>query len=400
MNKMPSSLQRIWIIFSKEMLDNLRDRRSIISAMSSSLIGPVLIVVMIMIIGKTFYRDQVEKPLHLPVAGKENAPTLIFFLEQRGVIIEDAPSDPEASVLEGDVEIVLVIPDSYGEDFSAGRPAQVQLILDSSRQSTVGTISRTQQLLESYDQIIASLRLQARGVNPNITQPLAVEKVDVATPRSQVMIFLNMMPYFVILTIFVGGMYVVIDTTAGERERGSLEPLLINPVPRRDFVYGKLLASIPFAFASLAITLIAFALAFNLTPLEDYIGFQLTVDVRALGNICLISLPMIVLASSLQMIIVTFTRSFKEAQTYTGLLPLVPALPGIFMAFLPIKPALWMMMIPTFGQQILINQFLRGEIVNPLHVIASTLITLAASVLLTWISIRLYNRERIIFGAR
>jgi sodium transport system permease protein len=400
MSELSSTIQRIWIIFHKEMVDNLRDRRSIISALSSSLIGPALIVIMIMIVGKTFYQDQIEKPLHLPVAGKEFAPTLITFLEQHNVIIEEAPKDLESAVIEGDVEMILVIPDSYGEDFNAGRPAKVQLIIDTSRQSSTATISRAQQLLGSYSQLIASLRLQARGINPDITHPLAVENVDVATPRSQVMIFLNMMPYFVILTIFIGGMYVVIDATAGERERGSLEPLLINPVPRRDFVFGKLSASIPFAFASLTITLLAFALAFNLTPLEDYIGFQLTIDVRALGNICLISLPMIVLASSLQMIIVSFTRSFKEAQTYTGLLPLVPALPGIFMAFLPIKPLLWMMLIPTFGQQILINQFLRGETINLLHIIVSCIMTLLLSIVLVWISIRLYNRERIIFGTR
>ena len=211
-------------------------------------------------------------------------------------------------------------------------------------------------MIYSYESQISNLRLLARGVNPVITNPIALERIDVSTPQSQVTIFLNMMPYFVILVIFVGGMYVVIDTTAGERERGSLEPLLINPVARRDFVLGKLAAAMPFAAFAVFLTLLAFALAFNLLPLEDYIGYQITIDPRALVGIFLIALPMILLASSLQMVVATSTRSFKEAQTYVAFLPLIPALPGIGLAFLPVKPSPWNMLIPTFGQQLMINQ--------------------------------------------
>lgn len=397
---MNGSLARIYVVFRKEATDNLRDRRSIFSALSSSLIGPVILVLLIYILGKSIFSDRLLNPLQLPVSGAENAPELIQFMEQNGAQILPAPANPEVAVRNGDADVILIIPKGYGSEFSSGRSATIQLVLDSTRQSAISSVERARDLLNAYNQQIGSLRLIARGVNPTVISPIAVENIDLATPQTQALIFLNMMPYFIVMVVFLGGMYVVIDTTAGERERGSLEPLLINPVARWEFVIGKLAASWPFAIFTLLFNLMAFALAFNVFPLEDYIGIQLSIDLTALAWIFVIALPMVLLASALQMIIATFTRSFKEAQTYVAFLPLIPALPGIGLAFLPVKPTLWTMLIPTFGQQLLINQLMRGEAVNPINALASAAMTILVSVGLTYLAIRLYQRERLLFGTK
>ncbi len=395
-----SALHPIWTIFRKEITDNLRDRRSLLSGLSSTLIGPLITVLLIVVLGKTMFTEAMEKTLVLPVIGAERAPQLMAFLKQNNVEIHPGPADPQTQVRNGDLNLVLVIPPEYAEDFTGGRPAEIKLVLDSSRTSAMADIERTQTLLSAYDQQIAALRLIARGVNPDVINPIQATRDDVSTPQSQVTIFMNMMPYFIVLVVFTGGMYVIIDATAGERERGSLEPLLINPARRRDFVLGKLAASIPFALFAVFLNLLAFALAFNLLPLEDYIGFQLTIDVAALVGIFLIALPMVLLASAIQMIVASFTRSFKEAQTYVAFLPLIPALPGVMLAFLPVKPSVGLMLIPTFGQQLLINQLMRGEPLNPTLVAVSTLATLVLAVALVAAAVQLYKRERIVFGNR
>ncbi len=397
---MISSWKRILVVFKKEVLDNLRDRRSIFSALASTIIGPALLLLMIIIIGKSLLHDQTEKKLQLHVLGAENAPTLVQFLEQQKVEVLPAPADPESAVRNGDSNIVLVIPEGYGEDFTQGRPATVKVILDSSRQSAMSDIQRISNILDNYSEMIGALRLMARSISPMVTEVLAIERVDVSTPQTQVLLFLNMMPYFIILVVFVGGMYVIIDSTAGERERGSLEPLLINPVARWEFVIGKLLASIPFAILSVFVTLAAFALAFNVFPLEEYIGYPMSIDLKALVGIFFISLPMIFLASAVQMVITSFTRSFKEAQTYVGFLPLVPALPGIGLAFMPVKAKLWTMLIPTFGQQLLINQMMRGEPISVTNIVVSTLVTTLAALAVIFLAIRLYEQERLLFGSK
>jgi sodium transport system permease protein len=395
-----SALRRIWVIFSKEVQDNLRDTRSVLSSSFSAVLGPALLLGMIVLLGRTVLAGGRDAPLVLPVQGAENAPALVEFLTSSRVHITAAPADPLAAVRSGEVDLALIIPPGHMENFSQGLPAEVQIVMDPTRQSATLSIQRTQTLLNNYSAQIVAMRLMARGVNPEVVIPLAIERVDVSTPRTQVLMFLNVMPYFVIVVVFVGGMYVIIDATAGERERGSLEPLLINPAARWEFVIGKMAASLPFAVATLILTLAAFGVAFNAFPIEDYIGVQLSIDVRALFGIFLISLPMVLMASGLQMVIATFTRSFKEAQTYVSLLPLVPALPGIALAFLPIRPTLGSMLIPTYGQQILINQFMRGEVVNPVHILASAAATLALAVLFILLAIRLYQQERILFGGK
>ena len=321
-------------------------------------------------------------------------------MKQNNAKILPPPIDPEQEVRNGNLDIVLIIPETYGRDFSDGRSATLKLVYDSSRQSSIPAIEHTRTLIFAYEKQISHLHLLARGINPGVVDTIALENIDVATPQSQVLIFLNMMPYFVVLVVFVGGMYVIIDTTAGERERGSLEPLLITPVPRWCIVLGKLSSALPFAVIAVFLTLATFAVAFNFLPLEDYIGIQVTINVLALGMIFLIALPMILMASALQMVVATFTRSFKEAQTYVAFLPLIPALPGIGLAFLPVKPTIWIMMIPTFGQQLLINQIMRGEPVVPSFVIVNTLSTIGAAFILTLVAIKLYGREQILFGPR
>jgi len=391
-------MKRIWVIFQKEVMDNLRDKRSMTSALMTPLITPLFLLALIIVMGQTLFADPQETVMRLPVQGAEYAPGLVSFLEQNNVEIVQAPADPEAAVLSGDVDVVLVIDPGYAEALTSGQPAPLEMVSDSSRQSAIRSISTTQQLLNQYGNTIAVLRLQARGVNPQVVNPLSIAQVDVATPQSQALIFLNMMPFLILMVIFTGGMYVIIDTTAGERERGSLEPLLINPATRAQFAIGKLLAALPFGVVTLLMTLAVYYLAFNVFPIEDYVNIPMALDINALWAIFWLSLPIVLLASALQLLVASFTRSFKEAQTYLGFLPLIAGFPSAFLAFLPVKASTTMMLIPTFGQAILINQMMRGEPVMISNVWTSTIATLVLSLVVIGLSIWLYRREQILFG--
>jgi len=397
---MNTNLQTAWIVFQKEMLDNLRDRRSAVGGIATALFTPALVIFLIIIVGQTLVRDQIETALKLPVVGAEHAPTLVSFLEQRNVIVLPAPSDPEAAVLSGDLALVLIIPPGYTESFAAGEPAVLELMVDSSRQSSLGEVNRARRLIEGYGSFIGTLRLMARGVNPQIINPINLEQVDLATPDTQSLLFLNMLPYFLILILFSGGQHIILDATTGEKERGSLEPLLINPAPRWVLMLAKMAAAIPFTTFLIVIELVAFGAAFSLIPLEDFIGFQLSINLASLWWIFLVCLPMIFLAAAVQMVIATYARGQKEAQTYTTLLPIALALPGLGLAFLPVKPTLQAFLIPTFGQQILMTQLLRSEPVNLGFALVSAGVTLLTAILLTVLAAYLFSRERMIFGTR
>ena len=390
-------MKRILVIFHKEMLDNLRDYRSWMTGVFWALFGPLLLGGMIMLLGNTI-REKVNESLKLPVAGAENAPNLIAYLEQQDVVILPAPEDPEAAVIAGDINVALIIPDGYGDDFSTGNTARVQLVFDSTRQSAMADINRAQDLLESYSDFIGLMRLSLRGVSPEVMRVVQVEEVDTATPQSQALIFISMLPYFIIFAIFNGASPVITDATAGERERGSLEPLLINPLPRGWVAIGKMISAMPFAILNLVITLAGFAAIFQVLPVEELLGIQIRLGMGTLGAVFLICLPIVFLACAIQTLIASFTKTTKEAGTYLPFVGLIPSLPGLALAFLPVKPDLWTMLIPTFGQQILINQFLRSEPILGMNILISTILTIVLSVVITFIAIKLYEGERIITG--
>jgi sodium transport system permease protein len=242
------------------------------------------------------------------------------------------------------------------------------------------------------------MRLSMRGISPEVVQAVQIEQIDTSTPQSQALIFLSMLPYFIIFAIFNGASPMITDSTAGERERGSLEPLLINPLPRGWVAIGKMLSAMPFATFNLIVTLAGFAAIFQILPVEELLGVQIGMDFGALTAVFFLCLPIVFLACAIQILIASFTKTTKEAGTYLPFIGLIPSLPGLALAFLPVKPELWTMLIPTFGQQILINQFLRIEPVLGMNILISSLGTLALTVVITCIAIKLYEGERIITG--
>jgi sodium transport system permease protein len=391
-------LRTISIVFTKELNEFFRDRRTLVNSMLSALLGPLMLVMLLTVISSTA-SDMIERPLELPVAGSEYAPNLIAFLEQRNVEIQPAPANPRSAVASGEVDVVLLVEEGFGEELNKGLPAPVSLVIDSSRQSAGRSIDRIETLLNGYSQQLAVLRLQARGVNPNVVLPLTVERIDTATPESRAALLLNVLPYFIIFALFVGGMALAVDSTAGERERGSLEPLLINPAPRAGMLIGKLLSTLVPTAASVIVSLIGFATVINLAPIGANLGVRLSMGWQALVGIFVITLPIALLAAALQMIIATSSKTVKEAQSYLGFLPLIPALPGLFLAFVPLRPALWNMLIPTFGQQLLINQLMRGEAINPLFALISAGVTIILAGILIIMAIRLFSAEQVLRGA-
>ncbi|MDZ3823190.1 MAG: ABC transporter permease subunit [Pseudoxanthomonas sp.] len=385
-----------WLtVFRKEASENLRDRRTVLNSLVfGPLFGPLLFVVLIgFMMNKA--SERAERPLDLPVAGQENAPALVAWLRSQNVEIKEAPADPEGAVRDQEQELVLRIPAGYGERWREGRPAPVELVYDDSRQFTAASVRRLTRLLEAYGATHAALRLSARGVNPELVRPVAVIERDQSSPQSRAGMLLAFLPYMLILGAFLGGMYLAIDTTAGERERQSLEALLINPVPRSQILAGKLLATTAFAFAALAISIVGFALFLRLMPVGASLGFSLGLDARTAGLALLAIAPLALLAASAQTLVAAFSKSFREAQTWLSMIMIVPALPSLVMAINPIKPVEWMYAAPLVSQHVVISQLVRGEPVTAQQFAMSIAGTLVLGLLLAAVTVRLYHRERL-----
>jgi sodium transport system permease protein len=203
-----------------------------------------------------------------------------------------------------------------------------------------------------------------------------------------------MLPYFLILTALIGGMWLAIDSTAGERERQSLEPLLVNPVGRGAVLLGKMLATAVFSLASLILGLFAFVLVGHLMP-ADEAGLGLSIGPRFVLGALIVMAPLVVLIAIAQIWVASFARSFREAQTYLGLAQLLPLIPSVLMMAVPMRPKLWMSAVPLFGQQVTVLRLLRGETVDALTIAIGAVVTLASAAAIFYLTLRLFRSERV-----
>lgn len=381
-------------VFRKELRDHLRDRRSVMSALGFTLMGPIIFGVMFTVMASWYRKD---KPLELPVAGRANAPSLIAFLERSGVELSEPPADYEARIQAGKLDAVLIIPEDYGKAFDAGRTAEVQLVMDNSRNQARATVHRVEQLLNAYSGMLGSQRLLARGVAPQLAMPVKVEEVDLSTPERLAANLLTVIPIFLVFAAFSGGMNVAIDAMAGERERGSLESLLLNPVQREALVAGKWLSTVVFACAAATVCLVAFMAVMLRVPLQD-LGVKVRLDVATVLGLWVAVLPLALMASAAQMLLSTFARSFKEAQTYMQVLSLLPTVPGMALVLSPVQSKPWMFAVPVLGQEMLVQELMRGESLGAMPFLMGLVsCCVLALVFLAWTA-RLLGDERIIFG--
>jgi len=385
-------------VFLKEVKENLRDRRTLLSAfLTGPLLGPLLFV---MLINLTLNREleKAEKPLPVPVIGAEYAPNLLDALKAGGVVPGAPVADPAQAVRKQDADVVLRIASNYGKAWRQGEPVQVELFYDSSQRDASGSVERVSQLVESYAHQQGAMRLVARGLSPGTAWPLQVARRDQATPQSRAVLMFAMLPYFFVITIFMGGMYLAIDLTAGERERQSLEPLFANPVARWKILCGKLAAICAFSVASLLITLLAFAVVGQFIP-AGKIGMELDLGLHFATYVLLLLLPLVLLLAALQSMVAAFAKSYREAQTYISLLMLVPLIPSAALSFMPIKAQAWMYAVPLLGQNLGIMQLLRGDGVTGEQLGLCLAGSLAAALLAVLATVQLYRSERLAISA-
>jgi sodium transport system permease protein len=392
-----SHLSSLWTILRKEVVDNARDRRTLTTMAVSIVVFPLLMFGLIWFLDKTVKEetDLVNAPaLKLPVVGAEYAPNLINWLTQNNIDVIKPPADPELSISKGEHRVILFIGADYPEAFRNGATAPLRLTHDSSITGLekIG-FNTVQGAIRAYSGQIASLRLTARGINPEAANPIQINLSDVASPQARSGQFLTMMPYLMIMFIMAGGMYLAIDTTAGEREKGSLEPLLTQPVKRHIVLLAKLGATIVFSSLTLLMVLTGLGLAFEYMPVDI---ISISVGIGKIATIFIACLPFVFAGCSLMVLVASFTKSYKEAQSYLGMVMLVPTLPLMSLAFMSPEPSIANMWVPALSQGMIIIETLKGETVAleliGLSMICSTILATA----LAWMAIKLYQRERIL----
>jgi sodium transport system permease protein len=388
-------MRTLFTVFAKEVVDNFRDRRTLASALlMGPLFGPMLFA---FVINLSIERslDDAGRTLTLPVIGQQHAPNLMAYLHSHNIKVVAGPQsrdDAVQAVTTGKHDVIVIVPEEFGKQLGDTIPARVELISDQANSQAERDARRVRAALHSYSQEIATLRLVARGISPLVLRPLNVDEVDVSTPSGRSAMLLGMMSYFFIFALLMGGMYLAIDTTAGERERGSLEPLLSLPVTRDQLMFGKIAATCLFMAVSLLLSLCSFYVALQFMPLQQ-LGMTPNFGPPVVVAAFFVLSPFILLGAALLTLVASFTKSYKEAQTWTSIVLVAPTLPILIVSILTLRPQIEFMFVPSLSQHLLLVDMIKNEPVNMLHVAISASSTLVIGAALTWICARLYRRE-------
>ena len=388
-------LSTMLTVCRKELIDHLRDKRTATMIFVLSIaMGPL------MLFGMSYFISSIEKKAEareVYVQGKENAAQLMNYFARQDITVLQPKSDFQALIKTGKHDPVLVIPKDFDEKLATGT-ANVELVYDDTRQDSgnvsIGVLRR---LMRGFNAEVANQRLIARGVSPLVNRAVEVRDMNMGTAAQRAAQILFMIPFITLIVCVTGCTAIAIDMTAGERERGSLEPLLMNPVSRMALVTGKWLAVGLYGVGVVALTLGGFWLTLKYLPmpkLEAVLSIT-TLQFLGFGATMLSFAPAM---GALQMLIATYGRTFKEAQTYVSYLITAVSMFPMVVIFGQLKDATWQLFVPMLGQLMVITRILRGDPVDAGHFLIPFAINAVIATVAILLIAKLLTQEKIIFG--
>ncbi|MEO8536737.1 MAG: ABC transporter permease [Betaproteobacteria bacterium] len=389
------SLARTLAIVRKELLDMVRDRRTgMVTLLSAILAGPIFLLLIFNLIASQAER---ARDLKLPVDGATRAPAVVAFLERQQVSVSKAPDDYLERLRRGDLDVVLVIDEHFGVDVAQGKAGTVRLVFDRSRDRARASIDQAESLLRSYNRLWGEQRLILRGIASTVPNPLRIETSDLATPQQSGALVLFLVAYYGLFSSVMGGMAMALDTTAGERERQSLEPLLMTPARPAEIVTGKWIAVSTFNALVVTLTLTGFYLTLTFAPLPA-VGVPFLFGAREFARFAVVLVPMILMLPAILLYVGSRARTYKEAQANVSVLLFVVSLIPMIQLFMQRREPPWLMFVPVSAQYSLLNTSLRGEALS-LAALALSWLAPAALIAVALVAVaRRLSRESILSG--
>lgn len=368
-------------VFRKELLDALRDRRTLmVVLLSAVLLGPMVLIALSSLLAS--FEAQAERR-EVVVAGIEHAPGLKNFLERQSYAVKPAPADYEMRLRRSKLaDAVLVVPERFEALLQAGEQPVIEVISDSGNRQSQSSASRAVQLLNAYGRERGQVSLLMRGVSPELLQPLQVEERDLASTQTRAAQLTGMLPFFVIMAVLYGALNAALDTTAGERERSSLEPLLMTPAARASLVVGKWGAVAALAMLIAVLSCLSFLPAQWLLR-SDTLQAMFQFGLREALMFLAVLLPFAAALSAVLMAVAIRCKTFKEAQASSTVVVLGVSLLPLVTTFNQSGEAPWHLWMPALAQYTLMMRVLKGEGFGPEQVV----VPLVVCVLLTVVGV-------------
>ena len=384
-------------LFKKEFIDSIRDKRSVFAALLGALFTPLFFAgVMTFTLEKS---DSVDE-LYVDIKNQQQAPHIVELLKQAKVLHADKPEKGKKFTLDGEdkehSEITLTFAEDFADKLAKGETADVVILSDFSRKDARSQISRVKEVINAYQSQVGAMKLIARGVAPNVMQVIKVTENDTSSPTSKSAMILGMLGVMILVTVFVSSTNVAIDTSAGERERNSLELLLMQPVSTFDVVMAKMFNTASFSVIGGTLTIVLTALVIPFIPLHK-LGAAFNFDAQLATTIWLIVMPLAFFASAFQLTVAFHAKSFKEAQSYIQYTIALPVFVPMTLELTNYKHPV-LEYLPIVAQQQAISQLFRGELESYMPVMIGSAVTAACAAALVIFISKSLKSEKVVLG--
>jgi len=376
------SLAAFAIVLRKELRDALRDRRTLMTVLVSAvLMGPLVLIAISGLVASFEARAEQREVV---VSGIANGPTLRNYFERQTYVVKEAPPDFETQLRRATLQDpVVVIPADFEAALVRGDVPVVEIVSDSANRRAEASTARIERLLGGFSRERALLSLALRGVSAQLLEPMEVEDRDLASTQTRATRITGMLPFFVMMAVLYGALNAALDTTAGERERGSLEPLLMNPTERWALVAGKWAAVVCVS------VLIAVLSCFSFLPGQwvlrsDMLQAMFQYGLREASLFIVLLLPLAAALSAVLMAVAIRSRTFKEAQASSTVVVLVISLLPLVSVFDLGGEAPWHLWLPALAQNTLMTRVLKGEALDAWQVLVPLAVCAALTVAGVW----------------
>ena len=391
--------RRLWFIYEKEMRETLRDKRVLFGVfISPLLITPLLLVV----IGYFANRKAAEKRAEVLTIAVVGAPAMLQEALARtpsiSLLLVEAAQEADALIAQRKARAALIAPPEAEQALANNQTLALELVFDPSNEKSIAAMRRVQDALEEFNRATTGERLKRLNLDTSLVTPTTLTKRSVASDKN-IGGLIPLLPYLIVMMAAFGGMTSAFDLGAGEKERGTMETLLVSPATRTEIILGKTLTIVTVSFASALFNIIGLVGSFAIVL--SYFAPQLTqgkiaISYTAVAVMTLVTLPLTLLTSSLLMILSAFARNQKEAQSYSLPFVMVVILPAVLSLFVGDESPLGMSLIPLLNCALAIKQALSGSLTVgffALTFLSSALYAILAMAVCT----ALFNREEILF---
>ena len=389
-------------IFKKELTDVLRDKRTLFFM----IVIPVIVMPLIFIGSIKFQEYQSkksdEKILNIALINKTSDSQIRdYLLDQKGVyLVEDIDLDSlELGIKNDSLQGGLYIHENFISDISTNVMGKVEVYYKSSDLMSKAK-NRINNALEIYKNEVVSKRLSQFNVDKDLLEPLDIINKDISTKKETIgKVVGGLIPYMLVIFIFLGAMYPAIDLGAGEKERGSLETLLSSPATKFEITVGKLMVVSLAGMVSGLISVVGISVPFYfIGNIPDQIK-STVLEIMSpfiIVSVIILMIPIAIFFASMLLSISFYARSFKEAQSLMGPLNIIIIVPLMLTLGPGIEIDHITALIPLINVGLLTKEILAGS-AQPIYFIETLFSLLFFAAIGIRFSVYWFNKENTIF---